>query len=192
MGCKRAPAHRTGDDARQVQYPDAGQRAICRRKRLSRRVTDSVDGKEWKLRDGAPLGVLIPLGKRAAGGNHEASLSRRRFQALCIPSIERALDRFAVVAAAKQGEQPVSVVRETGMKSSPSAVAAAIEPGDPVPAVVSMDPVDTQVVFAAELDRRIAHGDADTLTLARPQPPQFGGRERRRRDRRLCRGANRK
>src|SRR5260370_8523041 len=147
MRCKRASAHRTGDDACQIQHADAGEGAICFQQRLGRRIADLVDRKEWTLRYGASLRVLIPLGTRAAGSNHEASFSCRGFQALGSPSIERALHRCAVVVAAQQCEQPVSVVRETRMKASPSSVAAAIQPGDPVPAVLTLDPFPPQLVF---------------------------------------------
>jgi hypothetical protein len=74
----------------------------------------------------------------------------------------------------------------------PAAVAAAVEAGDRIPQLRRRSAIDAQVVLAAELDRRIAHGDADALLSAGSEPPQLGGRERRRGDRRLRHGADRK
>ncbi len=84
------------------------------------------------------------------------------------------------------------MMRQIGVQPHPAAVAAAIKTGNAVVMVLGHLAVDAQIALAAKFDRALAHLDADVLPAAGAQPPQFGGSERRRADRRLRGRADRK
>ena len=67
---ERAAAHRTGNDARQIEHLDSRERAIGRPHGLYRCIADLIDGEERKARDRAALRMRVPLGERPARGHH--------------------------------------------------------------------------------------------------------------------------
>jgi hypothetical protein len=95
------------------------------------------------------------------------------------------------MAAAEQGEHPVAMMGQIGMKPHPTPVAAAIESRDRVVIFGWRLSIDAHVVFAAEFDRGAAHVNADTLAATGAQPPQLIRCQRRGGDGRLRRGVDR-
>src|SRR5947209_16384688 len=81
-------------------------------------------------------------------------------------------------------------MREIRVQAHPAPITAAVKSGDLVPQLLWRLAVDAQVALAAKLDRRTAHVDAHALLPSCAQSPQLGGRERCRRDARLCGGAD--
>ena len=95
MHRERAAAHRTGNDAGQVQDSDSGQRPLCRGQRFGRRIADLLDAQQRKRGDRAALRMPIPLGEGAARGSDEPGVGGRSFERLAFPVVERALYRRA-------------------------------------------------------------------------------------------------
>ena len=137
------------------------------------------------------LAVRVPFGERARHRGDQPGLGGGRLEGFALPAVERALHRFARIVAAEQFQHAVAVMRKVGVQPHPAAVAAAVKPGDPVPDLLRRFAAAAHIALAAELDRGIAHRDAGALALSGTEPPQFGGRERRRRDARLRGGADR-
>jgi len=189
---ERAAAYGAGNDAREVEHLDACQRPFGRRQRPRRRLADLIEGEEGKAGDSAALRKAIPLGERAARGHDKAGLGSGGLQRLGAPSIERALYGRALVPAAEQGKRSVAVMGQIGMEPHPPAIAAAIQSGDLVMMLDRRTPIDTQVPFAAKLDRGAAHVDADVLATTRAQSPQLARRQGRGGDGRLRRATDRK
>ena len=185
-------AHRTGNDARQVEHLDARERALGRAHGLYRCIADLIDGEGRQARDRAALRMRVPLGERPARGHHQAGVGGGSLERLAAPLIEGALDGRSVMAAAEQGEHPVAMMGQIGMKPHPTPVAAAIESRDRVVIFGRRLSIDAQVAFAAEFDRGAAHVDADTLAATGAQPPELNGCQRRGGDGRLRRGVDRK
>jgi len=188
---ERAAAHRTGNDARQVEHLDARERAIGRAHGLRRGVADLIDGEERQARDRAALRMRVPLGERPARGHHQAGVGGGGLERLAAPFIEGALDGRLVMAAAEQAEHPVAMMGQIGMKPHPTPVAAAIESGDRVVIFGRRLAIDAQVAFAAEFDRGAAHVDADTLAATGAQAPELIRCQRRGGDGRLRGGVDR-
>ena len=78
VGRERAPAHRAGDDARQVQHLDAGERPLARGQRLRRRVADPLDAEQRQARDRAALRMRVPFRERSRCGDRPGRPRRRR------------------------------------------------------------------------------------------------------------------
>jgi hypothetical protein len=77
--------------------------------------------------------------------------------------LERALHRSLIVIATEELKQSVAVMRQVGMQSRPATVAAAIKSGDCIVMIVGILAIDSQVTFAAEFNRSVAHLDAHAL-----------------------------
>src|SRR5262245_17565126 len=60
---------RVRNDACQVEYLDARERAIGRGQGLRGCIANLIHGKEWKVSDCSALGMLIPLCKRSTCGD---------------------------------------------------------------------------------------------------------------------------
>ena len=133
----------------------------------------------------------IPLGERTARGSDEPGVGGCGFERLAFPVVERALYRRTIVGAAQQPQHAAVMMRQAGMEPHPTAVAAAIEAAQPVGIVSRIFPLDAQIPLAAKFDRGVAHVDADALPPSRAQPPKPCSGERRSRNRRLRRGADR-
>src|SRR5579862_3854698 len=83
-------------------------------------------------------------------------------------------------------------MRQVRVQPDPPVIAAAIKAGDVVVILVRHLAIDAQITLAAELDGCRAHVDADALTRAAAEPPQFAGRESRGSNCCLRRSADRK
>jgi hypothetical protein len=118
-----APAHRAGDDARQIEHLDAAKRAFGNREGLRRGIADLLDRQKRKLGDGVTLRMLIPLGERPAHRDHESGIGGRLLQRLGAPSIKRALHRGPLVGAVEQRKRPVAVMRQIGIRQLPIEIA---------------------------------------------------------------------
>ena len=186
------PTYRAGDDARQIEYLQAGKRTLRRDERVWRRVADFLDGEQRQLGDRLALRVAIPFSERAACSDDEACFGGRSFERLGGHAVERPLDGGFVVRHAEELEQSAAMMRQIGVQPCPAAVAAAVKPGEVVVIFVIRFAVDAQITLAAKFDRRRAHIDADALPAAATQPPDLGRRERRSPDRRLGRRPDRK
>ena len=191
MRGERAAAHRTGNDAGEVEHLDVGERTVRAAKFARRRVADLLDGQQRQLGDRAALRMIVPFGERAACGDDQPGFGGGGFERFRLPAVERALHRGLVVRDAEKFEEPAAMMRQIGMQPREAAVAAAIKPGDVVVVFVGDFAVDAQISFAAKFDRRAAHIDTDVLPASAAQPPQLRGRQRRRGNRRLRRGAHR-
>src|SRR6185436_5022605 len=92
---------------------------------------------------------------------------------------------------AEQLERAGAMMRQVGVDADPAAVAAAVDAGDRIAIVIERLAVETKVMLAAELDRGVAHVDADALLATGAQPPELRRGQRRGRHRRLRRGSHR-
>ena len=189
---QRPPAHRSRNDAGEVEHLDAGEWPLGSGQGFGRRVADLLDRKRRQRGDRLSLRVVIPFGERAAGGDDKTGCRRRVFEFFRLPTVERALHRSAIMFAAEQLEQSTAVVRQISVQPHPAPVAAAIKPGDAVVIFGRHLAVDAQVALAAEFDRRRAHVDGDALAAARAQPPQLVRRQCRSGEGCLCGSSDRK
>src|ERR1700676_11923 len=163
MRGERTAAHRTRDDSREIEDAHAAQRARRGRKRLRGRVADTFDREYWRPGHRYALWVVVPLLERAHRGDHESRSGRSLFELLRTPVKQRLLHGSLVVVAVEQRQHAVAVMREIGVQTNPSAIAAAVDPCDLVPKVGRRLSVNTVIALATELDGRMAHVDRDEL-----------------------------
>src|SRR6202049_1889656 len=171
---ERTAAHRTRDDSREIQDAHAAQRARRDRKRLRRRVADTLDREHWQRGHRYPLRVVVPFLEGPLRRDHESRLGCSLFKLLRAPVKQRLLYGCLVVVAGEQRQHTVAVMREIGVQTNPAAIAAAVYPSDLVPNVGRRLPVNTEIALATELDGRMAHVDRDELMPSAAQVPQLG------------------
>ena len=135
---ERAPAHRPGNHAGEVQHLDAGQRAV------SAGSGSGGASPIFSMLNGGSSATARPCGcashssnERVAVTTRPATARRRPRTLISIPSIQRPLHRSAVVVAAEQLERAVAMMRQVGVQPHPAAVATAVEAGDRVAIIVS-------------------------------------------------------
>jgi hypothetical protein len=86
--------------------------------------------------------VRIPFVEGAHCDRHQSGRGGGVFELECLPAVERAGHRVAVIIAAEQFQHPVTMMREVRVKPNPAAVAAAIGSGDLVPKIGQGPAVD--------------------------------------------------
>ena len=107
MRGERAAAHRTGDDAGEVEHLDAGERAIRRGEFLGGASPIFSMRKQRQLRDRLALRMAIPFGERAARGDDETGFGGRGLERLGRQTVERALHRGLVVGTPSSFRSPL-------------------------------------------------------------------------------------
>src|SRR5215471_15260666 len=83
-----------------------------------------------------------------------------------VPGKQLALHPLADRRAAEQLEDRGAMVREVGMQPHPPPTPGCVEAGERIPEARWRGAVDPQITLTAELDRGVAHVDADALGAA--------------------------
>ena len=191
VGRQRAPAHRSGDDARQIGHANTRKRSLPRgRQRAGRGLADLADLQQRQLRHGMPLRMRGPFGARAHHGGDEPGFGGRRLEFLALPLGKRGLHGVAVVAAGEQLQHAVAVMREVGVEAHVTPIAGTVDAGDLVPRRARRLAGDAHVALAAELHPRVAHIDGNGLGATAPLPVDLGRGQPRRGNRDLRRRAD--
>ena len=187
-----APAHRAGEYAGEVEYPESRQRPlICfeARQGQGRRIADALDAQQRLRRNRLPLRMRIPFFETAQGGDHQSALGGRLLEFQGPPGAQSVLRIRALRRLRREPQQPqraVAVMRKIRMHAHPS-VRATIQAGKFVPdfrrASIDAEP-------AGAFERRVQHVDAHVLPRLAARVAQFAGRQGGRRDRRLRGGAD--
>ena len=147
-----------------------------------RRLADLFDTHQRQLGECPALGVDLPFLRRSHHGHHQAGLGGGRLQILSLPSLQCPAYRVALVGAAEERQQAVTVVRKVGVVAHPATVASPVDAGDLVPQVGRWSVVDPEIALAAEFDGSVARIDANLLARPATQPPNLGRDQSRRRD----------
>ena len=175
VGRERAPAHRAGDDARQIEHAHARERPLrVAGEPCDGRLADLLDLDQRQRRHRLALRMRGPLGGRSQHGRDQPGPGGGRLERLRLPLEEGGLHRLAFVGAAQQLQHAVAVMREVGVQPHAAVVAGAVDAGDPVPGRSRRLAVEARVALAAELDGGLAHVDADALRPAGALAPDLG------------------
>ena len=178
-----AGAGRPGQDARQVEHPDARQRPIAVGQRLRRAVADLDDLHQRQRGDGGGLRVLGPF---VHGAHHAAGAlggDDRLLELERVPLRHRLAHRLAIFRHAEHAEGGGAMVREIAVEIAPAAVLGRIDAHDRVALGRHGRAVHLHVVPAAERGGRLARIDRDLLATPGAQLPQIGDGEADRRER---------
>src|SRR5450432_2411510 len=171
MRGERTAAHRTRDDSREIEDTHAAQRARRSRKRMRRRVADTLDREYWQRGHRHALWMLVPLLEGSLRRDHESRLGCSLFKLHRAPVKQRLLHRSLVVGAGEQCKHAVAVMREVGVHTNPPPVTAAVCPCDLVPNLNRFLSINTEISLATELDGCMAHVDGDKLVPSAAQAP---------------------
>ena len=195
---QRAPGHRPGQDACQLQHPQAGQRlrAITQRGpgqgggRLAGGL-DAADAHQRLRGQHLALRVGVPLLEAAGRGHHQAGIGGLGLEGFGAPAAQRLLHRVAPGGVTRrQAQQPqraVAVVREVGMDAHPARFAigpAGVQARHRVPGR-QLATVDQEVGAAVQRGMGAVHRHPLALADAAAQVPQLCRRQRRRAQGRL-------
>ena len=123
--------------------------------------------------------MLRPFGRCAQHGGDETGLGGGRLKWLGLPGEEGRCNGLAVVGAVQQLEDALAMMRKIRMQPDLAAITGGVDAGDFVPGRTGWLSRDPEIALAAELDRGVAHVDADGLPLPRALAPDGRGSQRR-------------
>ena len=133
---EEARAHRTGDDARDVEHADPRERKRGGRERPRRTARDEcavvIEGDLGLPRHRGAVGMLPPLVARVHRRGAPAGLDNRRLELRCVPARYRGLDGAPVRGRPEDLQRRLAMRSIVRVKADPS-VGGAVVAGDRIP-----------------------------------------------------------
>ena len=174
---QRAGAGRPGEDARQVEHPDAGERPVAlgqRFRRASPILTISISGSEAIA---AACGCLAHSSMRAHHAARALGGDDRLLELERVPLRHRLAHRVAILRNAEHAQRGGAMVREIAVDIAPAAVLRRIDAHHRVALGRHRRAVHLQVMAAAQRRGGVARYRPRPPAAPGAQLPQIGDRE---------------
>lgn len=180
---------RPGDDAREIEYSDAGERRARRLEWFGWRLAEAFDRHQRLGCQRLCFAAPVPFGKRPEPGNRETGFGCRAVEFFGPPVSEGARYRRALACRAEQLENPVAMMRKVGVQPHP-AIGGGIEARDRIPERGRGCSVDPQVALGSAFEGGIAERNGDGRRRPAAQPEKFACGQSSRADARRRRSAD--
>jgi hypothetical protein len=186
------PATGAGDDARQIEHPDACERTLAFRPWLRGGVADLFDRDQRQFGERPGVRRRRPFVMRAHQGDDAAIGVGGGLERLAIPLHQRGLDLVTLRLAVQHLADRVAMMRKIGVQPNAAVIAGLVDAGNRIPGRRRRLAVDAQVTLAPAFDHGMAHIDRNLLALPAAQFPDPGRRQPGRGNTRLRRGSDTK